>query len=60
TTVSSRKSHATGILLANHASGRTRYDTNVQRLSSTSSRAEKPSAAINLDYGSVAVPQIGN
>ncbi|GKD24438.1 reverse transcriptase domain-containing protein [Tanacetum coccineum] len=52
--------HAGPRSLADHAPGRKRYDTYVQRLSNTSPRAKKPSATANPDHGSVAVLQMGN
>ncbi|GJZ15383.1 reverse transcriptase domain-containing protein [Tanacetum coccineum] len=54
TAVSSSKGYAAGILLADYAPGRKRYDMYVQRLSSTSPRTKKPSATANPDHGSVA------
>nr|GEV74299.1 reverse transcriptase domain-containing protein [Tanacetum cinerariifolium] len=57
TTVSGGQSHTFGILLANDASGRMRYNTYMQRLSNTSSRDKKPPAASNPDHDSVAILQ---
>ncbi|GKB24218.1 reverse transcriptase domain-containing protein [Tanacetum coccineum] len=57
TTVRGSQSYAAGILLANHAPGRTRNDTHMQRLSNTSSRAKKPPTAANPNHGPVAVLQ---
>ncbi|GJU74797.1 reverse transcriptase domain-containing protein [Tanacetum coccineum] len=55
TAISSSKGYAAGILLADHAPGRKRYDTYMKRLSNTSPRAKKPSATANPDHGSVAI-----
>nr|GEW80167.1 reverse transcriptase domain-containing protein [Tanacetum cinerariifolium] len=57
TTVPGSQIHTTGILLANDAPRRTRYDTYMQRLSNTSSRDKKPPTASNPNHGSVAVLQ---
>ncbi|GJY68936.1 reverse transcriptase domain-containing protein [Tanacetum coccineum] len=60
TTVRGSQSHAAGILLANHAPGRTRDDTYMQRLSNTLSCAKKPPTAANPNHGPVAILQVGN
>ncbi|GJW98820.1 hypothetical protein Tco_0180628, partial [Tanacetum coccineum] len=60
TTVHGSQSHAAGILLANHALGRTRDDTHMQRLSNTSPHAKKPPIAANSNHGPVAILQVGN
>nr|GFC07437.1 reverse transcriptase domain-containing protein [Tanacetum cinerariifolium] len=59
-TISGGQSHTAGILLANDAPGRTRYDTYMQRLSNTSSRDKKPPTASNPNHGSVAILQVEN
>ncbi|GJS02238.1 reverse transcriptase domain-containing protein [Tanacetum coccineum] len=60
TTVSSSKGYATRILLADYAPGRKRYDTRMQRLSSTSPCTKKSAATANPNYGSVAILQMRN
>ncbi|GJT03016.1 reverse transcriptase domain-containing protein [Tanacetum coccineum] len=60
TTVSSSKGYATRILLADHAPRRKRYDTRVQRLSSTSPYTKRSAIIANPNHGSVAVLQMGN
>nr|GEZ86905.1 reverse transcriptase domain-containing protein [Tanacetum cinerariifolium] len=60
TTISGGQSHTAGILLANDAPGRMRYDTYMQRLSNTSSRDKKPPTASNPNHGSVAILQVEN
>ncbi|GJZ33200.1 reverse transcriptase domain-containing protein [Tanacetum coccineum] len=47
------------ILLAYYAPGRQRYDTRMQRLSSTSPYTKKSAATANPNHGSVAVLQMG-
>ncbi|GKD95512.1 reverse transcriptase domain-containing protein [Tanacetum coccineum] len=54
TAIGSRQGYAAGILLANNATGRSRNDTYMKRLSNTSSRAKKPSTAANPNHGPVA------
>ncbi|GJV39994.1 reverse transcriptase domain-containing protein [Tanacetum coccineum] len=54
TTVRGSQIHVAGILLANHAPGRTRDDTHMQRLSNTSSCAKKPPTAAISNHGPVA------
>ncbi|GJU76769.1 reverse transcriptase domain-containing protein [Tanacetum coccineum] len=53
-------SHAVKILLANHAQGHTRYDTQVQRFPSTQARAKKPSATADSNDIPVAILQMVN
>ncbi|GKA97683.1 hypothetical protein Tco_0825577, partial [Tanacetum coccineum] len=60
TTVSSSKGYATRILLADYAPGRKRYDTHVQRLSSTSPCTKKSVVTANPNHGFIAVLQMGN